>query len=187
MPLGIAPPQTEHCKKFFLAPRLTIRYNTPVSQTPTPLADGIASLRTAILADEARGIHALILAILARLLTRLEHMIRLWQAGQLPTPRTKPAGRKTCSETVRRREAGAASARPSRRRPAHRATARRRTSAANARVGRNSAALPPQRPPPRTRSIAPAGATAHRPLVRAPPARSQSPCATSPDCAVFVA
>ncbi len=62
---------------------------------PSPLAESVASLRVAMLATPAHAcvptaIHALILACLARILGRLEDMIRAWQAGQLPPPTQRP-------------------------------------------------------------------------------------------------
>ncbi len=53
---------------------------------------GLAAELRALAAEEAAhaglvaALHALILATLARLLTRLEHMLDLWQAGLLPIP-----------------------------------------------------------------------------------------------------
>jgi hypothetical protein len=66
-----------------------------MSPHPSPLADSVASLRVATLATQAHAwlpaaIHALILACLARILGRLEEMIRLWQAGLLPLPMARP-------------------------------------------------------------------------------------------------
>ena len=74
-----------------------MRYNAAVFEKPTPLSEAIASLRTATQADAARGIHALILALLAKLFTRLEQMIQLWQSGQLPTPQPRV---NTTSKTI---------------------------------------------------------------------------------------
>jgi|GEM_PF-2270219 len=62
---------------------------------PPPLAQhiaGIAAGMRAMADDQAAqaglvaALHALILATLARLLSRLEQMVELWQAGQLPEP-----------------------------------------------------------------------------------------------------
>ena len=56
---------------------------------PAPsLADGFASLRaaTAAQAVESRALAALLLAMLARVLGRLEDLIRLWQSGIVPPP-----------------------------------------------------------------------------------------------------
>ncbi len=74
---------------------------------PSPLADTVASLRIATLATPAHAwlpaaIHALILACLARILGRLEEMIRLWQAGLLPPPVQRP---RTAPATSRPRAA----------------------------------------------------------------------------------
>ncbi len=74
---------------------------------PSPLADSVASLRAATLATPAHAwlpaaIHALILACLARILGRLEEMIRLWQAGLLPPPVPRP---RTAPATSRPRAA----------------------------------------------------------------------------------
>jgi hypothetical protein len=72
----------------------------PMSPHPSPLAETVTAMRAALLATPAhdwvpQAIHALILACLARILGRLEEMIRLWQAGLLPPvaqrPRTAPA------------------------------------------------------------------------------------------------
>ena len=57
----------------------------------TPLSDQLASLRTTLTAAEAPRwmpdrVHALIIACLARIFARLEHVLTLWQAGQLPAP-----------------------------------------------------------------------------------------------------
>ena len=62
-----------------------------MSVHPTPLALQVASIREAILTQESHAwipavVHALIIACLARIFGRLEDMIRLWHAGQLPLP-----------------------------------------------------------------------------------------------------
>ena len=59
-----------------------------------PLADQLASLRTITAASPAGGwlpevLHALILACLTRLFSRLEQIIQLWQAGELSPPQTR--------------------------------------------------------------------------------------------------
>jgi hypothetical protein len=104
--------------------RIKLTYIPKMLSQPTPLAEAVASLRIATQATEAQGncgrIHALILAILTRLFTRLEHLIQLWQSGQLPTPqpRKKAASKKIYRETAIRREAAlrkAASVAPYRR------------------------------------------------------------------------
>ncbi len=66
-----------------------------MSVSSTPLARQVATIRGAILTQEKcawipAGVHALIIACLARIFGRLEEMIRLWQSGQLPPP---PASR----------------------------------------------------------------------------------------------
>jgi hypothetical protein len=77
---------------------------------PSPLADSVATLRIATLATPAQAwlpaaIHALILACLARVLGRLEDMIRLWQAGLLPPPRERQRTVRTNLADPRPREA----------------------------------------------------------------------------------
>ncbi|MCC6718278.1 MAG: hypothetical protein IT555_10365 [Acetobacteraceae bacterium] len=67
---------------------------------PPTLNQQIAGLRSAISADQAPAwlpdaLHALIIAILARLLGRLEAMIQLWQSGQLPPPPLRAPARHT--------------------------------------------------------------------------------------------
>jgi hypothetical protein len=89
---------------FFLALWIKIRYNTEVLEKSSPLAEAAKSLRAATMAQEARGIHALILAVLAKLFTRLETLITLWQEGQLPTTQEKVASNKNHRETARRGE-----------------------------------------------------------------------------------
>ena len=84
------------------------------------LGDKIAHLRRAAQAQEKcawipSAIHALIMAALARIFGRLEHIFQLWQAGTLPAP------------PVRRAVAPAhtATARPISRRPISRRSASR--------------------------------------------------------------
>jgi len=72
---------------------------------PTPLAEGVSALRRAAETAPAHGwipapIHQLLMALLTRLFGRLETMIALWQAGQLPpqapgSPRTQTARTQT--------------------------------------------------------------------------------------------
>ena len=66
---------------------------------PQPLAPVVAGMAADLRAmarqqaEEAglrASVHALILSLLARLFGRLETMVRLWQAGQLPFPQTTP-------------------------------------------------------------------------------------------------
>lgn len=78
--------------------------------TPPPLARQIggiaADLRAQAQADSARTglaavLNALILALLARILGRLESMVALWQAGQLPAPIPRPARATTARPAAR--------------------------------------------------------------------------------------
>jgi len=64
-----------------------------LDQSPQPLAERIADMAAELraTADEAAAqaglvaaLHALILAALVRIFTRLEDMVALWQSGQLP-------------------------------------------------------------------------------------------------------
>jgi hypothetical protein len=82
---------------------------------PSPLADTVASLRVATLAIPAHAcvpaaIHALILACLARILGRLEEMIRAWHAGQLAPPTRCPGTARTPAMAPRPNSAPFASA-----------------------------------------------------------------------------
>ena len=66
---------------------------------PLPLSAQLTGLRAAILADSRcvwvpAAVHAWIVALLARLLGRLEEVFRLWQSGALvPPPRHAPPAR----------------------------------------------------------------------------------------------
>ena len=67
---------------------------------PPSLGTQIAGLRSAVQAQERcawipSAVHDLIMAIVARIFGRLEHLIGLWQSGQLPAPpvRRPPAAR----------------------------------------------------------------------------------------------
>ena len=56
---------------------------------PTPLAGQLAGLRAAITSNDDRGwlpasLHALIMAIFARIFGRLEQIMLLWQSDTLP-------------------------------------------------------------------------------------------------------
>ncbi len=69
-----------------------------MSLNPPPLADQIASLRAATAAVPQGGwllssLHALILALFDRIFGRLEHVLLLWQSGQLPLPAPPAAAR----------------------------------------------------------------------------------------------
>lgn len=69
-----------------------------MSFQPTPLATRFASLHTSIAACPnrawlPRSLHALILAALARIFGRLEHLLLLWQAGTLPAPQSRHSER----------------------------------------------------------------------------------------------
>ena len=98
-----------------------------MESTSPSLGDKIARLRDTAQAPEENcawipdAIHALIMAALARIFTRLEQMIRLWQAGQLPPPQGHDPASATPSPTrhnhVRRaanRQPRVARARPAR-------------------------------------------------------------------------
>ncbi|MCC6716821.1 MAG: hypothetical protein IT555_02965 [Acetobacteraceae bacterium] len=98
---------------------------------PTQLAADLARLRTATQADGARGIHALILAILARFLARLEQVFLLWQSGQLPPPPIRQSHHRQPRETPN-----------SPRRAANRRTGRRTGRRARRRAVRGTGAQP---------------------------------------------
>ena len=71
-----------------------------------PLSDQLTSLRTTLTAAEAPRwmpdrVHALIIACLARIFARLEHVLTLWQAGQLPPLPTHPASTAPRSQNLR--------------------------------------------------------------------------------------
>ena len=76
-------------------------------ETHSPLADQFAGLRAAPTADNGSimlpaALHALIAAIFARIFARLEDLLRLWQSGQLPPPKTHPVSSRTPRQTPRR-------------------------------------------------------------------------------------
>ena len=71
------------------------------------LSDQLLRLRHTAQAVESRAwlpeaIHALIAAIFARLFSRLEHIIQLWQAGQLPLPQSRETSRSIADDTSHR-------------------------------------------------------------------------------------
>lgn len=78
-----------------------------------PLGDKIAGLHRSVLAQEKcallpAAVHALIMACLARIFTRLEELLRLWQAGMLPIAAPQgaaplPPRHATASGRLRRR------------------------------------------------------------------------------------
>ena len=87
------------------------------------LAGQFASLRATAQADDARGwlpasLHALIMACLVRLFSRLEQLVLAWQSGTLPalhqaaarTPAAGPAGE--AAPTLQLRQAQPAAAPP---------------------------------------------------------------------------
>lgn len=111
-----------------------------MTQHPSPLGDAIANLRKAP-AGTHRGmlpeaLHTLITAILARIFARLEAILRLWQAGELPTP-------------TPRHRAAAPARQASNRQTSAPQRARRRATIAKP-VGRISAAPSDSLPPLRT-------------------------------------
>lgn len=68
--------------------------------TSTPLAAQAGAIAAAIRAEASHqaikagmvaALHALILSALARLVTSLENLLQLWQAGALPSPASRPA------------------------------------------------------------------------------------------------
>ena len=70
-----------------------------MSDLSTPLAQQIAAITAAIRTEAdhhanqaglVASLHALIFAALSRLFTRLESILTLWQAGQLPHPAQSP-------------------------------------------------------------------------------------------------
>ena len=78
-------------------------------ETHSPLADQFAGLRAAPTADNGSimlpaALHALIAAIFARIFARLEDLLRLWQSGQLPPPKTHPVSSRTPRQTPRRKQ-----------------------------------------------------------------------------------
>ena len=89
----------------------------------TKLADDIANLRITATVNSGpsllpAALQTLIIAILTRLFTRLEDMIRLWQTGQLPIPPARPERHQSRTETVcgheRARRSSASFTRPRR-------------------------------------------------------------------------
>ena len=139
------------------------------------LSEQIVGLRRAVQAAPAAAwlpatLHALIIACFARLFTRLEQMLQLWQSGDLVIPETPT---RATTKSPHRRRAPSAPRRHSRHIRARQAA----TQAAprHPRAIRNTAAIPPsaarQRPRP----------------ARDPPARAASPLqAASPPHADIV-
>ncbi len=87
---------------------------------PSALSAQIAGLRHAVQATPAAAwlpatLHALIIACLARLFTRLEQMLNLWQSGDLILPQATP---RAAASREQRRRAPAAPRRRSRHRRA---------------------------------------------------------------------
>ena len=116
------------------------------------LSEQIAGLRRAVQAAPAAAwlpatLHALIIACFARLFTRLEQMLQLWQSGDLVIPETPT---RATTKSPHRRRAPSAPRRHSRHIRARQAA----TQAAprHPRAIRNTAAIPPtaarQRPRP---------------------------------------
>ena len=135
------------------------------------LSEQIAGLRRAVQAAPAAAwlpatLHALIIACFARLFTRLEQMLQLWQSGDLVIPQIPP---RTTTKSAHRRSPSAATFRQSRRCARQTATPAR-PRARHPRAIRRTAAIPPsatrQRPRPARDPPAPC------PPSRVTPARS---------------
>ncbi len=80
-------------------------YCRAMSLKPSPLADQLAGLRAATTANAERGwlpasLHALIMAIFARIFGRLEQLLLLWQSGTLPAAQPATANA-TAARTAR--------------------------------------------------------------------------------------
>ena len=82
-----------------------------MENTPLSLGDQIARLHGAVRTQERcawipQAVHTLILACLSRIFARLEQLVLLWQAGELPAPpprtATRPTARRDSARAVRR-------------------------------------------------------------------------------------
>ena len=138
------------------------------------LSEQIAGLRRAVQAAPAAAwlpatLHALIIACFARLFTRLEQMLQLWQSGDLVIPETPTRATTTRATTKRahRRRAPSAPRRHSRHIRARQAA----TQAAprHPRAIRNTAAIPPSAARQRPRPARDPPPPAARPLQTASP------------------
>lgn len=85
-----------------------------MTQAHPSLADQLAALRATVTAapQDSRhsaihltGVWALIAAVLARLLGRLEAMVRLWEAGQFPPPPPRTPSRRPAAQRAAQRAA----------------------------------------------------------------------------------
>lgn len=160
-----------------------------MSSTHPSLAAGFARLRDSVSSDQAPAwlpetIHALILALLIRMLGRLEDLAALWQSGQLPPPRPHAASRRNRPATPRPARTGHHRRAPSRRHaaPALRPDSIPCASAPRQPGTRASARQAPGMPPRTSRAALPVDGTSHG--ARAPP--RSAPLAIPPGCAEFV-
>ena len=136
---------------------------------PPALSEQIAGLRRAVQAAPAAAwlpatLHALIIACFARLFTRLEQMLQLWQSGDLVIPETPT---RATTKSAHRRRAPSAPRRHSRHIRARQAA----TQAAprHPRAIRNTAAIPPSAARQRPRPARDPPPPAARPLQTASP------------------
>ena len=148
------------------------------------LSEQIAGLRRAVQAAPAAAwlpatLHALIIACFARLFTRLEQMLQLWQSGDLVIPETPTRATTTRATTTRATTTRATTKSPHRRRAPsaprrHSRHIRARQAATQAaprhpRAIRNTAAIPPSAARQRPRPARDPPPPAARPLQTASP------------------
>ena len=160
---------------FPIAATDEVSYKHPVLIHHTPLAERLAILRAAPMPDASCGklaaaIHALVAAILARLLD----LLLLWQSGQLPSPQVRPAPQPRQCTTHARSHSRAVQPKICRR--SHvRDTAPRSVSAAFAHPSAaNSSDARKARPAPPLRSAT--GEARLQPAARGPPSNTVFPC-----------
>ena len=160
----------------------------------SPLADQLAGLRAATTSNDDRGwlpasLHALIMAILARIFGRLEHILLLWQSGNLPAPLPRRTAHPIqhhsadadsaralpppapCAPCRRTRSAKSATAQDTHRAGQRQQTRHRQTRLANAMPAPNPAAIA---------SSKPATATPPPQQARAPPPNAGQTAAKAP-------
>ena len=142
---------------------------SPMSDLSTPLAQQIAAITAAIRTEAdhhanqaglVASLHALIFAALSRLFTRLESILTLWQAGQLPHPAQSPHPRPALEPSESPRATTPIT--PAPRRPSR------------ARAAPNPPASPPGASPMRANTAATTNAR------RSQPAPAHSPAANCP-------
>ena len=138
------------------------------------LSEQIAGLRRAVQATPAAAwlpatLHALIIACFARLFTRLEQMLQLWQSGDLVIPETPTRATTTRATTKspHRRRAPSAPRRHSR--PIRARQAATQAAPRHPRAIRNTAAIPPSAARQRPRPARDPPPPAARPLQTASP------------------